>query len=80
MGSPEDEERPPRRASRARGEGSIWQDQKTGRWWYAISINGKQHKYRAPDKQTAAARLKQLKEEQDHGVAAGSVRVSDAAR
>jgi Phage integrase, N-terminal SAM-like domain len=42
---------------------------------YAISINGKQHKYRAPDEQTAAARLKQLKEEQERGVAPGAGRI-----
>lgn len=71
MGSPENENRHPRRAARARGEGSIWQDQKTKRWWYAVSIDGKQHKYRAPDKQSAASRLKQLKEELDHGVKPG---------
>ena len=71
MGSPENENRRPRRTTRARGEGSIWQDQKTKRWWYAVSIDGKQHKYRAPDKQSAAARLKQLKEELDHGVTPG---------
>lgn len=68
MGSPEDEKRPARRDIRARGEGSIWPDKKTGRWWYAVSVDGKQYKYRAPDKPTAAARLKQLKEELDHGV------------
>ncbi len=56
---------------RARGEGSIWQEERTGRWWYAVSIDGKQRKYRAPNKQTAAARLKQLKEELDHGVMPG---------
>jgi integrase len=71
MASSEDAKRPTRNTSRARGEGSIWQDGKTGRWWYAVSIDGKQHKYRAPDKQTAAARLKQLKEEIDHGVTPG---------
>ena len=60
MGRAKDDDQPSRRPRRARGEGSIWQDQKTGRWWYAISVGGKQHKYRAPDKQTAAARLKQL--------------------
>lgn len=68
MAGADDAKRSSRRPSRARGEGSIWQDGKTGRWWYAISIDGKQRKYRAPDKQTAAARLKQLKEELDHGV------------
>src|SRR5687768_7098734 len=71
MGRPEDEKRPARGAHRARGEGSIWPNKKNGRWWYAVSIDGKQHKYRAPDKQTAAARLKQLKEELDHGVMPG---------
>jgi integrase len=76
MGRPKDGEPPSRRPRRARGEGSIWQDKKTGRWWYAISINGKQHKYRAPDKQTAAARLKQLKEEQDYGVVPSAGRVT----
>src|SRR5260221_8393890 len=60
-----------RRATRARGEGSIWQHEKTGRWFYAVSINGKQHKYRAPNKQAAATRLKQLKEDLEHGGTAG---------
>lgn len=76
MGGTKDGEQPSRRSRRARGEGSIWQDRKTGRWWYAISIDGKQHKYRAPDKQTAATRLKQLKEEQERGVRQGSSRVT----
>src|SRR4051812_24092340 len=71
MASSEDTKRPARRTSRARGEGSIWQEEKTGRWWYAVSVDGKQHKYRAPDKQTAAARLKQLKAELDQGVMPG---------
>lgn len=71
MGSSEDAKRPARGAHRARGEGSIWKDGKTGRWWYAISVDGKQYKYRAPDKQTAAACLKQLKEGIDHGVMPG---------
>lgn len=71
MAGAEDAERPARHTSRARGEGSIWQDKKTGRWWYAVSVDGKQRKYRARDKQTAAARLKQLKEELDHGVMPG---------
>jgi hypothetical protein len=75
-GSKDDGQRPPRRPHRARGEGSIWQDQKTGRWWYAISVKGRQYKYRAPDKQTAAARLKQLKEEIGHGVMPGVGRVT----
>ncbi len=71
MGSSEDAKRPAK-SRRARGEGSIWPDRerpnrKTG-WWYAVSIDGKQRKYRAPDQQTAAARLKQLKEELEHGV------------
>jgi integrase len=71
MGRTEDESEPARRNQRARGEGSIWPNKKNGRWWYAVSIDGKQHKYRAPDKQTAAARLKQLKVELDHGVTPG---------
>jgi hypothetical protein len=71
MGRTEDESQSARRNQRARGEGSIWQEEKTGRWWYAVSVDGKQHKYRAPDKQTAAARLKQLKAELDHGVTPG---------
>lgn len=71
MGRTDDASKPARRTSRARGEGSIWEDGTTGRWWYAVSIDGKQHKYRAPDKQTAAARLKQLKAELDQGVMPG---------
>jgi integrase len=71
MGRTEGESQSARRNQRARGEGSIWQDGTTKRWWYAVSIDGKQHKYRAPDKQTAAARLKQLKVELDHGVTPG---------
>ena len=60
-----------KRKTRGRGEGSIWQDQKTKRWWYAISVNGKQHKYRAPTKQAAIARLKELKTELDYGMKPG---------
>lgn len=71
MGRTTDESHPAKRNQRARGEGSIWQDGTTKRWWYAVSLDGKQHKYRAPDKQTAAARLKQLKDELDHGVTPG---------
>lgn len=69
MGRADDAGRSPRR-TRARGEGSIWEDN-AGGWWYAVSIDGKQRKYRAPDKQTAAARLAQLKEELAHGVQPG---------
>jgi integrase len=70
MGGPDDAHRPTRR-TRARGEGSLWQDARTKRWWYAVSIDGRQRKYRAPDKQTAAARLKQLQEELSRGVLPG---------
>jgi hypothetical protein len=75
MGSSEDAKPPAKPRRRARDEGSIWPDKerpgrKTG-WWYAVSIDGKQYKYRAPDKQTAAARLRQLKDEIDHGVMPG---------
>lgn len=77
MGGPEDAgKRRPSRPKRARGEGSVWQDQKTGKWWYAISENGKQRKFRAPDKPTANARLKELLRQRDQGIAAGAGRIT----
>jgi hypothetical protein len=54
-GTEDEDERQPRRPQRSRGEGSVWQDKKTGKWWYAISENGKQRKFRAPDQPTARA-------------------------
>ena len=60
-----------KRTTRGRGEGSVWKEEKTGRWWYAISINGKQQKYRASTKSAALARLKELRTEHEHGVTPG---------
>lgn len=72
---------PAKRKPRERGEGSVWQEKKTGRWWYAISVNGKQDSYRAPDEPTAHARLKQLKEERKQGMSPGrAVRLGEFAQ
>ncbi len=77
MGGTEDEsQRRARRPQRGRGEGSVWQDQKTGKWWYAISENGEQRKFRAPDKPTAHAHLKELLRQKEYGIGARAGRIT----